>query len=62
MQGGGIFPTETALVRLVGAIVLDTMRMWLVADRRYFSEGSMAKLYPESDDGDARSAELESGR
>lgn len=57
----GIFPNETALVRLAGAVLVDMHEEWIAAERRYFSEGSMAKLYPERDDGDALSAELESG-
>jgi putative transposase len=57
----GIFPNETALVRLAGAVLLDMHEEWIAAERRYFSEGSMAKLYPERDDGDAINAELESG-
>jgi putative transposase len=55
----GIFPTETALIRLAGAVLLDTHEEWLAADRRYFSEASMAKLYPERDNGDAAVGELE---
>lgn len=55
----GIFPTETALIRLAGAVLLDTHEEWLATDRRYFSEASMAKLYPERDDGDAAVGELE---
>ena len=55
----GIFPTETALVRLAGAVLLDTHEEWLASDRRYFSEASMAKLYPERDDVDADVGELE---
>jgi putative transposase len=57
----GIFPNETALVRLAGAVLVDMHEEWIAAERRYFSEGSMAKLYPERDDGDAINAELESG-
>lgn len=55
----GIFPTEAALVRLAGAVLLDTHEEWLAAERRYFSEGSMAKLYRERDDGHAVTGELE---
>ncbi len=55
----GIFPTETALIRLAGAVLLDTHEEWLAADRRYFSEASMAKLYPEREDEDAAAGELE---
>ena len=59
MQGGRIFPTENALIRLAGAVLLDTHEEWLATDRRYFSEASMAKLYAERDDGDAEVDELE---
>ncbi|MGH8981100.1 MAG: IS256 family transposase [Acidimicrobiales bacterium] len=55
----GIFPTEAALVRLAGAVLIDVHEEWIAAERRYFSEGSMAKLYPERDDGDAVTGELE---
>jgi len=55
----GIFPTETALVRLAGAVLLDTHEEWLAAERRYFSEASMAKLYPESKDVEAIAGEFE---
>jgi putative transposase len=55
----GIFPTETALVRLAGAVLLDTHEEWLAAERRYFSEASMAKLYPEREDAEAIAGELE---
>jgi transposase-like protein len=57
----GIFPTEAALVRLAGAVLLDTHEEWLAAERRYFSEASMATLYPERDDVDAAVSELEAG-
>ena len=55
----GIFPTETALVRRAGAVLMDTHEESFAADRRYFSEGSMAKLYPERDDGKAGAGEFE---
>jgi putative transposase len=55
----GIFPTETSLIRLAGAVLMDTHEEWLATERRYFSEASMAKLYPERDDGGAVVDELE---
>jgi len=57
----GIFPTEADLIRLAGSVLIDVHEEWIAAERRYFSEGSMAKLYPERDDAQA-AAELEPAR
>ncbi|MCA1693689.1 MAG: IS256 family transposase [Actinobacteria bacterium] len=45
----GIFPGEASVIRLVGAVLADTHDDWLTDDRRYLSEASMAKLYPDRD-------------
>jgi putative transposase len=47
----GIFPGEASVIRLVGAVLADTHDDWLTDDRRYLSEASMAKLYPDRDTG-----------
>ena len=44
----GIFPNEAAVVRLAVAVVADIHDEWAAAERRYFSEASMAKLYPDA--------------
>lgn len=36
-------------MRLVGAVVLDLHDEWQAAERRYFSESSLAKLTAERD-------------
>ena len=45
----GIFPNPAAVIRLVGAVLIDMHDEWIAGDRRYLSEGSMAKLYDTSD-------------
>lgn len=40
----GVFPNPAALLRLAGAVLVETHDEWQVSDRRYLSEGSMAQI------------------
>ena len=40
----GIFPDEQAILRLVGAVLIEAHDEWAIAERRYLSEGSMAAV------------------
>ena len=42
----GIFPDDTALLRLAACVLIEAHDEWQVSDRRYLSEGSMALLTP----------------
>jgi hypothetical protein len=48
-----IFPND-AVIRLVGAVLLETHEEWQVAQRAYLCEPSMAELATISDDTPAR--------
>jgi putative transposase len=42
----GIFPDDTALLRLASCVLIEAHDEWQVTDRRYLSEASMALLNP----------------
>lgn len=44
----GIFPNDASALRLITAVIVETHDEWAVAERRYLSEESMAKLSAET--------------
>jgi hypothetical protein len=44
----GIFPNNTAILRLVGAVMVEQDEHWQLEGRRMFSQDSMAAIPPSS--------------
>jgi len=43
----GIFPNDASGLRLITAVCIEQHDEWLVAEKRYIAEGSMALLKPQ---------------
>ena len=59
MPSGRYFPERSRCGEASRFVLLDVHDEWQAAERRYFSESSMAKLNPERDNGPGSLAELE---
>ena len=57
----GIFPNDDAIVRLAGSVLVEVHDEWAIAERRYLSDSSMAKLY-ETDKDDSETKEVEKAK
>jgi putative transposase len=47
----GIFPNERGILRVAGSVLIDVHDEWAIAERRYLSEESMAKIATIDNDG-----------
>ncbi len=47
-----MYTNPAALLRLAGAVLIETHDEWQVSDRRYLSEGSMAQINAQPTDQD----------